>query len=77
MQVPQGPFLQGRTPAAFAKGPPRYLGIGIGFGQGQIRHSQACTSGARHQLPPDIPLDGVVDALEGTVPLLQAMAAVT
>lgn len=58
-----------------AKGAPRYLGIG--FGQGQIRHSQACMFGARYQVPPDIALGGVVAALEGTVPLLQQMAAVT
>jgi hypothetical protein len=71
--APRGHDREGHK-AIVAKGAPRYLGIG--FGEGQIKYTNTCAFGARFQLLPHITLQGVVDTLQGLVPLLKDIALV-
>jgi hypothetical protein len=61
--------------AMIARGGPRHLGIG--FGDAQARRSHECMFGARFQLPPNVRLRTVVDALHDTANLMITMAAAT
>ena len=54
---------------------PRHLGIGFGDAQARNSPHGGCMFGARFQLPPDVELAGVVDALHQTAELIGAMSA--
>ncbi|WP_432487037.1 PDDEXK-like family protein [Kineococcus sp. SYSU DK018] len=56
------------------RGVPPFLGIG--FGEGQTKHTRTCMFGARFQLPADVPLRQVVQTLEEVADLVLRMGAI-
>jgi len=72
--TPAKPKLHDRAnwQGMIAKGGPPYLGIG--FGEAEAKRSGACMFGARFQLPANVELGGVVDALHETAALMLDMA---
>ena len=56
-------------------GAPQFLGIG--FGEAQTIKSHDCMFGARIQLAPDITLADLAATMQGLVPLLEALVAVS
>ncbi|MGZ4524679.1 MAG: hypothetical protein ACXVXO_14895 [Mycobacteriaceae bacterium] len=70
---PKAPHDRDRWQQMVARGGPRHLGIG--FGDAQARRAHECMFGARFQLPPNVRLEQVVQALRGTADLMIDMAA--
>lgn len=71
---PRAPHDRAGWKRMVAAGGPPYLGIG--FGEAQARNSHECMFGARFQLPADIELSGVVNALHASARLMLDLASV-
>lgn len=71
---PKAPHDRAGWETLVQAGGPRFLGVG--YGEAQAKISRECMFGARFQLPPDVTLDEVVQALDETAGLVLALAAV-
>ena len=69
---PKAPHDRAGWQRMVASGGPPYLGIG--FGEAQARRSHECMFGARFQLPADVQLAAVANALSATASLMLDLA---